>query len=156
VPRQAAIWGSERIDEIFDLIENGAVYRFKAGLKTDNTFNRLSVPEKVDNAEFPEISDIEPIAMDDLMNALGTNEIIRGWVTRIIKSGPEVIGYEIADLGVSPPVTIWFAGQYSKIPVERQKELEDFQLDDELVVFGYINAGSGGTSVNALNIYRVE
>jgi hypothetical protein len=156
LPRKAAVWGTERIDELLKILETGMAYSFKASIRPDNTFNRLTGLTKIADSEFPKISELEPIAMENLLDVVGTEEFVKGWITKIIEVEGMITGFEIADLGTAPPVTIWFGGQYSKISVERQKEIAGFQVDDEVVAYGYISQGTNDLRIYALNILRVD
>lgn len=155
VPKNSSIWNKERIDEIDGTVEIGKVYKFNASLKDDGSLNRLRKIEEVDDDLIADIDEIPPIPLDSIADAVGENEIIRGWVGRVISDPTGPIAFEVSDMGSGPPLTIWFGGQYSKIDPGKVQEITTYQLDDEVVAYGYISQSSSDMRMNAVNVWKV-
>lgn len=155
IPKGSAIWNQERIDEVDDKLEVGKVYNFKGALRDDGTLNRVRGFEEVDDDLIPDVDEIAPIPLDSIADAVGENEIIRGWVGRIISDSMGPIAFEIADMGTAPPLTVWFGGQYSKIDPTKIQEIVNYQLDDEVIAYGFISQSSSDMRMNAVNVWKV-
>jgi len=154
--KSSSIWGEQRIEDLADSVNVGGVYRFKAAIRQDGSLTRVSPPEQVDDSLIPEIDEVEPLPIEKLPDALGTNELIRGVIGRIINIGSEPVAFEISDMSVAPPVTVWYGGQYSKIPYDRVLEISTNHEGDEVCAYGYISQSSSDIRMNAVNIVKVR
>jgi hypothetical protein len=152
---QAAVWNDERIDALESELVIGNVYRFKAAERNDGTLNRLRSFEVLADEMIVDVDEIEPLPIEKLPEAVGANEMIRGRIGRII-GDVDPIGFEISDMSTAPPVTVWFGGQYSKIPLYRIQEIVEFNLYDEICAYGYISQGSSDIRLNAVNVWKVN
>jgi len=153
--KKAGIWGEDRVNKFLNELELNKVYRFKASEKPDGSLTRISKIEEVSEDLISSLDEIEPVPMDSIADAIGKNELVRGIISKVINIGDIPAGFEITDTSVSPPLTVWFGGQYSKLipeDLQRVSQLTDF---DEVCAFGFIPPSSKDIHMNAINIVRV-
>ena len=144
----------EFFDFIIPISNIDRVYKFKGSLKDDGSLKAIRNFEEVDDNLIPTLDEVEPIPMESIADAIGENELVHGWIGRVINIGAEPVAFEIADMSASPPLTVWFGGEYTKIPPEKVLEISNYQLGDEVCAYGYISQSSSDMRMNAVNIVK--
>jgi len=155
--RSAALW-DDRIDKFYNLFEEDKCYKFTCTLRNDGRITRLGKIEVVEEpAPIPKITDIEPTPLDQLVDVGGTNDLIAGWVGRLVtrRDTGEILGMDIADLNSPLPVTVWFGGQYSRMTPEQEQLCATLQPGDEVRVFGYVNLSGSNVSMRAIRVVKL-
>jgi len=152
--RKSAMWNEERINDILDVLTVGSAYRVKASL-TDEAFSRMTSFEEIDDDMVVGFDALEPLAVSSLSEYVNTNDMIRGAIGKTIEIGGITVGFEISDVSPSPPVTVWFGGTRSRIPLDIQNDISDFGIGDEVIVYGYISQSDSNVKINAVSIVRV-
>jgi len=155
--RAASLW-DDRIDKLYDIFQEDKCYKFTCTLRNDGRVTRLGKIEEVEEpAPIPKITDIEPTPLDRLVDSGGNNDLIAGWVGRLVqrRDTGEILGMDIADLNSPLPVTVWFGGQYSRMTPEQDQLCATLQPGDEVRVFGYVNLAGSNVSVRAIRVVKL-
>lgn len=156
---QSAVWGEERIDELFDQFDLGHVYTFEASLNNKENLSRIAKIEEAADDAAPTLLEIDPMPIVKLIDKVDEYEFIRGWVGRIIapKDGGEAVGFEVGDNDSLLPCTVWFAGKYTKMTPEAIDEVRSkLAKSREVGVYGYTSVSGNDTSMNASSVWFMD
>lgn len=156
------LWDSA-VDETYPLVDAGGFYSLRASMGRDGLYGATDI-EAIDPQDF-DMALLDAVLIDDLdasrenlrEKARGLNTMIKGWVGGVRKTqgSEEIIGFEVWDSG-NTPITVWFAGQYSRISPERIAEIQDFITDGaEIAAHGYVGK-EGDLSMNASDVFIIE
>ena len=145
-------WGQDRIDELYTLFELGNSYLFKARINNKGYLAWIRGAEPKEGA--PEIDSIGAVAIGDLVNVIDRYEFVRGWIGRMISPKGIKLGFELDDLGMSPPLTVWFGGQYSKMtPDQVQDAMLMTNSGAHVAVYGYVSGTENEVKMSASSIW---
>ena len=144
-------WRQERIDQMYGEMELGGSYKFKG--RPNAKGNVAYIRDVVNEEGAPNLADVDGAALASIVDVIGGYEYVRGWVGRVINPSGQVIGFEVDDMGAGQPLTIWFAGQYSKMSPE-EMEVVAAQLTNgaEVGVYGYISGTSTDVKMSASRV----
>jgi hypothetical protein len=159
------IW-NEALDPIYDLLDEGKSYKVRASLNDQGELRRFSDPEEAEAYEAPNIDDIEPPLLEDLDDSRqkiperqrGISTFIRGWVGSLLlpQGGTEAIGFRVFDATGVVPLTVWFGGEYTRIPDDELDEIRrNVGEGTEVAVFGYVPK-EGRFRMNAEKVWPME
>jgi len=155
--RPAPLW-DDRIEKFYDAFEEDKCYSFSCTLRNDGRITRLGKIQVVEEpAPIPQITDIDPTPLDRLVDSGGNNDLIAGWVGRLIqrRDTGEVLGVEVGDLNSPLPITVWLGGQYSRMTPEQKQLALSLQPGDEVRVFGYVNLSGSNVSIRAIRVVKL-
>jgi len=145
-------WGQERIDQLYAMFDVGEAYTLKARLNKNGNLAWIRTVEQGGDA--PALIDIAGAPMASLADVIGQYEYVKGWVGRVIKPQNTVLGFEVDDLGGSPPLTIWFGGQYSKMSINDIDDVSN-QLSQgaNIGAYGYISGVQNDVRMSASAVF---
>lgn len=159
-----SLWG-DRAD-LASEVEVDKCYTGRARFSYQATrvkMNAFEISGEADDDAMPTVEEIaedwEIGTLEDIEDFAGNTELFEGIVGRVILSNDtgEAIGFEMAS-DMSLPVTVWGGRGRDVPPVpEVQALLNDLNIGDELLVYGYVNARADGSiSLSAGGVWRVE
>jgi len=151
------LW-DERIEPIGSQLELDRAYSFKCSKRADGSLLRIGNIELLEEpAPIPKLEEVTPLPLENLVDAGGQYELIRGWIGRVItpREGTEPMGFEIAELESPLPVTVWFGGQYSRMAPADLELCKSLGIGDEVLVFGYVNLAGTNVSMRAIRVVKI-
>jgi len=154
-----AIWGDERIEEMFIKFDDNKCYTFEAATNNKGNLTRIgNISEAADDV-VPMVLDVPPMPISKLVDKLDQYELIRGWVGRIIEpqGGGDPVGFEVGDAGSLLPCTVWFTGKYPKMSPEAQQAVVDnLVVTGEVLVYGYVSLSGSDVNMNGSAVWFAD
>lgn len=150
---QTTAWGQPRIDTLYQMFQLGKAYKFKAKLNDKKLLAWIRNIEP-STAAVPEIAAIEALPIAEVADVVDQYEFVRGFIGKVISQGGQKIGIEIDDGGAAPPLTIWFAGKFTKMSPEDVAEVQSRVIEGmQVAAYGYISGAGTDVRMSASSIW---